>query len=444
MSTRRSDALRFFDNMTPDIRRRIDGGIEQNRKGNLKLTFKDKEGKPISGVTVEAKQKNHEFRFGANIFMLDEFENEEKNAAYREKFPIFNLATLPFYWNAVEPVEGQHRYAKGSPKLYRRPPIDLCLEYCAERGIEPKCHCLNYEHFKPSWMFGLTVDEHKRKLEKRFRELSERYSKIIPTWEVTNETFNRREPGESSFYFEDDYVEWSFRMADRYFPANRLIINDYFWLEHQQQDVANRDPYYMQIQRLFFNGITHLDSIGLQFHSFFPKDDERRMAGFRYNPEYLFERLDLYAKLGKKMQITEMTLSAFSNSEEDEDVQAELVRQIYSLFFSHANMEAIIYWNLVDGYAAFAPQGDMAAGENKYFGGLVRFDMTEKPSYKMLKHLINEEWHTETTAISDENGVATVRGFYGDYELVAHYDGKEIPFSYLISEQKRNLKTITL
>ncbi|MBQ7377508.1 MAG: hypothetical protein IJW71_04210 [Clostridia bacterium] len=24
------------------------------------------------------------------------------------------------------------------------------------------------------------------------------------------------------------------------------------------------------------------------------------------------------------------------------------------------------YWNLVDGYAAFAPQGDMTAGENNY------------------------------------------------------------------------------
>ena len=66
-------------------------------------------------------------------------------------------------------------------------------------------------------------------------------------------------------------------------------------------------------------------------------------------------------------------------------------------------MEAVIYWNLVDGYAAFAPQGDMKCGENIYYGGLMHFDMTEKPSYKMLKKLIHEDWHTSET-VSAKNG----------------------------------------
>ena len=65
--------------------------------------------------------------------------------------------------------------------------------------------------------------------------------------------------------------------------------------------------------------------------------------------------------------MTEVTIPAYSNSEEDEALQAEIIEKLYSIWFSHSNMEQIIYWNLVDGYAAFAPQGDMTAGENYYY-----------------------------------------------------------------------------
>ena len=61
-----------------------------------------------------------------------------------------------------------------------------------------------------------------------------------------------------------------------------------------------------------------------------------------------------------------MTIPAYSDSFEDEEVQAELIEKLYTVFFSHPAMEAIIYWNLVDGYAVAAPQGDMTKGENIY------------------------------------------------------------------------------
>ena len=89
-------------------------------------------------ITVEVKQTAHKFKFGANLFMLDECETAEKNAIYREKFPEFlNLATLPFYWSDLEPEEGKPRFAADSPKVYRRPATDLCVDYCLENGIEP-------------------------------------------------------------------------------------------------------------------------------------------------------------------------------------------------------------------------------------------------------------------------------------------------------------------
>ena len=59
----------------------------------------------------------------------------------------------------------------------------------------------------------------------------------------------------------------------------------------------------------------------------------------------------------------------------------------------------------------------MSVGENKYYAGLLRFDMSPKPAYLRLKKLITEEWNTSLESSSDENGYIYFRGFYGDYEV---------------------------
>lgn len=437
--SRKETALKYFNEQKSLFDTRAAAGIELYRKGDGTLTVKSASGQLPEDITVEFVQKNHEFRFGANIFMLDEFECEEKNRIYREKFAeVFNLATVPFYWSDLEPIEGKPRFAVDSPKIYRRPAPDLCVQYCKEKGIEPKCHCLNYDNFAPDWVVNAPVAEHKAKLDKRFREIAERYAKDIPSFEVTNETI---QCARSRFFYEDDFLDWSFRTADRYFPNNRLIINDYnIWYP---ESYNNRHVYFMQIERLLREGIKHLDSIGMQFHSFFPLDAEPRMAYQRYNPENLYKLMDLYARFGLAEQITEMTIPAYSADEEDEWVQAELIKNVYTAFFSHPAMEAVIYWNLVDGYAAFAPQGDMAAGENRYYGGLLHFNMEEKPAYKMLRHLIKEEWNTSVT-VKAQDGKASFRGFYGDYDVKVYAGGKVIPAKYTLSKHRNNRAEIVI
>ena len=135
------------------LRARIDSGIELSRKSSVKIKVTDAAGKPIPGAKITLKQKTHDFKYGANIFLLDELPDDERNAEHRRIFAeSFNLATVPFYWDTLEPMKGQPRYGKDSPKVYRRPAIDLCLEYCRENGIEPKAHCLVYDKFRPKWV----------------------------------------------------------------------------------------------------------------------------------------------------------------------------------------------------------------------------------------------------------------------------------------------------
>lgn len=441
---RRESALKYFDKHKDFMQTVVETNIERNRKGNGKIIITEGNGKPLKNVKIKIKQKSHEFKFGANIFMLDELETEDKNKKYKQAFKqLYNLATIPFYWSDLEPEQGKPRYAKDSPKIYRRPATDLCVEYCLENGIEPKCHCLNYDNFTPAWLKDADVATHKKALDKRIRELAERYAGVIPSWEVTNETFyaDAENRTMSKFYYEDDFVEWSFKTADRYLSNNHLIINDYCIFDPY---VKNRSSYFMQIERLLRNPACHLDSIGFQFHSFFPKEMEKVQAYKLYNPVRLYEIMDKYATLGKNLQITEMTIPAYSDSQEDQEVQAELLEKLYTVFFSHPAMEAVIYWNLVDGYAAFAPQGDMTAGENVYYGGLMNFDLSKKKSFEVLEDLLTKKWHTELIVTTSDDGIAEFRGFYGDYLLEIEDGEKTTCKEISLLKKKNNVTNIIL
>lgn len=89
-------------------------------------------------------------------------------------------------------------------------------------------------------------------------------------------------------------------------------------------------------------------------------------------------------------------------------------------------MEAAIYWDLPDGYAPGARLGAMEEGWNAFRSGLLRFDMSEKPAFRMLKHLFREEWHTEESFTADENGCGGFRGFYGTYTLEMEAGAKTV------------------
>ena len=112
------------------------------------------------------------------------------------------------------------------------------------------------------------------------------------------------------------------------------------------------------------------------------------------------------------------------SAEEDEEIQAEWLRYQYSIWFSHPSVEGIMYWDLVDGNAPAGALGAMNQGWNTHYAGLLRFDMSEKPAFKMMKHLFNEEWHTEESLQTDENGYIGFRGFFGTYRLEIEINGR--------------------
>ena len=117
----RRDVLKPFEENKAYMDDVINAGIERNRKGDVEITVKGSDGQPLKDIEIKVKQKTHEFKYGANIFMLDELESPEKNELYKKYFAeAFNMATIPFYWGDLEPEKGKPRYDKNSFKIYRK------------------------------------------------------------------------------------------------------------------------------------------------------------------------------------------------------------------------------------------------------------------------------------------------------------------------------------
>ncbi len=446
----RRKILDLFDQQQEYVNKRTAEGIEKYRKGDAEIRIIDKNGKPVACARVKAKQKSHEFRFGANIFMLDQLETHKKNEAYKKYFAeTFNMATLPFYWDTLEPECGKPRYGKDSPYVYRRPAIDTCIEFCEKHGIEPREHALAYDAFFPGWLYDASVSEVKKELERRYREISERYADKIPTIEVTNEM--QWIKGKTAFYEEPEFVEWCFKLAEEYFPDNQLGINEITDLAWEDRGRVT-DKYYAYTESALLKG-ARIDAIGMQYHLFYKREEEYKRTRSTLNPESLYRHMDLYANLGKPLQITEVTIPAYSWEEQDEQIQAEMLEKLYTVWFSHPNVEQIIYWNLVDGYAHLwdpdpvkirASQGDMTRGENYYHGGLLRFDLSPKPAFRTLQNLIQKVWHTKESLSTDENGICAFRGFYGNYELEIDVNGKTLTKVVSLSSKQKNMVEIMI
>lgn len=405
----REKVLYSFIEHKDELNERNKNGIEKYRKGNFKIKFTD----DVKEINI--RQTKHKFLFGCTGFMLNSFETPEKEPEFKKLFAnLFNQAVVPFYWSDLEPEEGKVRFDRNSKNIYRRPAPDIVIDFCKEYGIEPKGHCLTWSCFVPEWLEKYGADDRKRILERRFKEISERYADIIPSFDIINESASNYVVGKERLF--EDYDAFSLELGGKYFKNNKKIINETnlaIWHNYTHNQ-GKYMAFNMQLKEFLRMGLP-IDEIGLQYHIFEKEENFENNKTF-LNAKYMMEILDIFDAYNLPMHISEVTVPCYSGRLiQNEEIQAELTEILYTTWFATRNMKSIVWWNLVDGYAAYAPLGS-EQGENRYAAGLVHFDMTKKPSYNVLDRLINSEWKTNISdAVSGKE--YSFKGFYGEYEI---------------------------
>lgn len=94
---------------------------------------------------------------------------------------------------------------------------------------------------------------------------------------------------------------------------------------------------------------------------------------------------------------------------------AALWRDFMIHAFSHEGMEGFYLWGFKD--------GDTYATHSLFYDELGN----RKPCIDQWEDLIDNKWWTrDAKANTDANGKATIRGFYGDYDVTVNVNGKTV------------------
>ena len=260
----------------------------------------------------------------------------------------------------------------------------------------------------------------RRIFKKRVDDVAGQFGEVVDSWDVVNESsidwarYRKSRTGLpvwASVYglMPGDYPLHALLDAKEALPARAdLCINDY----------NIREDFLSQVRDLENEG-AKIDVVGCQMHIFNTNDCMRLAQGVTKvnwvgTPDVIQQRLDMMAKTGKRLHVSEITITSPGADEKSRQIQAILTRNIYRKWFSHKALMGITWWNTVDGGGVF--------GE-PLVSGLFTRDLQKKPAYLALDELINGEWKTRTSVKAEAFGkgrkasVVRFRGFRGTYRL---------------------------
>jgi len=253
----------------------------------------------------------------------------------------------------------------------------------------------------------------KRLFTKRVNDVAAEFGDAADSWDVVNESAGDWEryhdsatglPLWKSCYgiMPGDYPLQALMDAKAAFPSEaKLCINDY-----------RISPVFLDQIRDLDRHDVKIDVVGCQMHIFDTNDCMRLANGatdvnWVGTPQVIEQKLDLMAKAGRPVHVSEVTITSPGADDRARQIQAILLRNIYRKWFSHKAPMGITWWNTVDGGGV--------KGEPRVSGLFTR-DLKRKRAYDALDELVNREWRTRTTAQA-KDGYVSFRGFRGRYRL---------------------------
>jgi len=375
-------------------RKEANARIEQIRKAPLKIKVFDSDGVSIQGAKVHIRMQRHAFGFG-NILNPRTFQLEGPDGSrYREIFlEHFNKTTFEsgFRWQNWFIPARQGKLNEHEDLL------NEMIRFCQSRDIGIRGHYLSWAPLSKDSYKPTNYREHPDRL---WPELSAHIDEMIAfvdgrlaEWDAINHI-----------------IGWNSTMADvtgsdeiyaKIIRHARSKTDTPLWVnEGAILPGGDRSGAYEKMIRYLFDNNAGPDGIGFMAH--FKESSLRSIDGLR-------EIYDRFAKFDVPLQLTEFDIDTT-----DEQLQADYLRDVMTITFSHPSFNAIIMWGFWEG-RHWRPNG-----------ALWRRDFSIKPCGRVWKKLVFKTWWTDEQHTTDAEGACEVSAFLGDYEIVVEHAGRKI------------------
>lgn len=227
---------------------------------------------------------------------------------------------------------------------------DKIVQFARDNKIPMRGHTFTWHNQTPEWVFE-DVDRTGllKRLKNHIEVVAQHYEKDFYCWDVVNESIEDKEnyvfrKSPWSSIIGEDFMDYAFLYAREALPNTDLYYNDYN--ETQQ---PKRNKIYETVKSMKERGIP-IDGVGLQCHFsiYYPDQDVLRST------------IELYAKLGLKLQITEMDISMYSHedntklkkpSKELLEKQAKAYGDSFAIFREYKDIiDSVTLWGVADDY----------------------------------------------------------------------------------------------
>jgi endo-1,4-beta-xylanase len=310
------------------------------------------------------------------------------------------------YWNQVTPENGgKWGSVEGTRNVMNWGSLDAAYNFAKKYGMPFKEHTLIWGAQQPAWMASLDTTSQRKEIEQWFSLLAARYPDIAYI-DVVNEPLHNAPNGMTpwgSTTKNIDYAkalggagtsgwDWiikSFRMARKYFPKSKLIMNEYSVIN----STTETQKYIKIINLLKADSL--IDGIGEQAHAF-------TTAGA--TSATLKANLDALAATGVPIYLTEMDIDGLTDL-----AQLKEMQRVFTLFWEHPGVKGITMW----GFRVGLWRNDQGAY-------LINQSGTERPALKWLRAYVGETLvKTESISVMANDSSTTIKKLGGTLNMVA-------------------------
>ncbi len=391
--------------------------IESLRKADLEIIVVDQDGDPIENAEVTIEMQQHDFGFGSALVTCRFPGNNCYDETYVDK--VLDLDGRGHGFN--ECVNENALKWRGWEQEWLGTPEETvgAFEWLSDQGITMRGHNLIWpgsDYLPQDILDNLgDIDYLRNRMHARIDEMITHptLSTVVRDWDVLNEITTNRTLEQS--FNNDPSLENGRKIYNEIYarvkeldPSLEMYINDYVVISDGSAGVVAR--YKSFLDELKEDDVP-FDGIGFQCHigsvpTSIPKIEQ------------IFN--DFYQRYGKRMKVTEYDI----NPSVDEATQANYMRDLLTLTFSHPGMDAFIMWGFWDG------------NHWKDNAPMYNLDWSLKPSGEVFIEKVFSDWWTDEITSSDSMGKVVFRPFKGEHLVTVNYNGESASANiYLLDDE---------